>query len=59
LFILIQNWPDAGQYGIPPFVKLYEGVKGYILHDCCWCYDLKIQVNAGLPGKKLVRHQQL
>jgi hypothetical protein len=22
----------AGQYGIPPFVKLYEGGKGYILH---------------------------
>jgi hypothetical protein len=32
LFLSVQNWPDAGRYGISPFVKLYEGGKGSILH---------------------------
>jgi hypothetical protein len=32
LFIPVQNWSDAGQYGIPPFAKLYKGGKAYMLH---------------------------
>jgi hypothetical protein len=28
------------------------------IHGCCCGYNWKLQVNAGMPGKKLVRHRQ-